>query len=434
MNYATWFKQDTWQLDRPVWLIIVFTFGAVAWIMSTAWASGGATAVLVIAPAAVMMANGHSLEFASPGPVVRVALLCWLYVLVSALWAADLAWSGKVLLISGGLLAGLYLASRTYPAMPLPWLEHMTRAVLVSFVVFLVYGLIEETFDHPIKRMLFWPFQAVRIEDGWPMLDWNHVAKVRAYRTNWNMTNMALLLWPVLLIARGQLDERDRKWFMPLLLAAALATVLQSEHETAMIAIMLGCLWFILAWFHLRTALLLAGVGWLAAIVAVVPLSQLAFDNKMHRASWLPSTAQHRIVLWKYTADQIPHRPVFGVGAGSTHPLDARRTNGVELIPGTRYELRTGSHPHNIYIQVWYEFGAVGAFLFLILGWAVLWSTERLPRAHRPYYVAAFVTAAANSASSFGLFELWYAGALTASAILLTMATTYVSRTDVAGR
>ena len=298
----------------------------------------------------------------------------------------------------------------------------MTRTVLVCFIVLLIYGLIEETFDHQIKRVLFWPFQAVRLTEGAVVVDWDHVSRVRAYRTNWNMTTATLLLWPVLLLARSHLDHADYRWLAPLMIAGVIAMVAQSQHQTAAVAIVTATIVYGLASISFRALSALVALGWLATILAVVPASQMAFERQVHLEPSLSVSLRHRIVLWKYTADRIIERPVLGVGIGSTGPLDAARGDKLPTIPGTRFEVRTGHHPHNIYLQVLYEFGIVGAILLLAFGWHVLWLIGRLPEPERPAYLAAFVTAAVTSLSSFGLFEVWYASALALGASTLWLA------------
>ncbi|MEM7748989.1 MAG: O-antigen ligase family protein [Pseudomonadota bacterium] len=309
----------------------------------------------------------------------------------------------------------------------------MTRTILVVFVLFAIYGLIEEGFDHPIKRLVFWPFQAFQIVDGWPTWNWEHISRVRATRTNWNIANLSLLLWPVLLMLRTHVNATDRRWMLPALIALTLTMALFSNHQTSMIALVVGIIIFCLAQYSIKAAALVAAAGWCLAITLMVPATQWAFQRQLHLETALPFSLRHRVVIWGYTADQITKKPVFGVGVASTEPLDDARPNAERFreVDGTVFHARTGGHPHNFYLQVLYEFGAIGGACFLALGLAIVWCASRLPNPDASHNLAAFVTAAVMSASTFGLFELWYVSVLAVTAVLLSLAAAFAGRIPI---
>ena len=138
-------------------------------------------------------------------------------------------------------------------------------------------------------------------------------------------------------------------------------------------------------------------------------------------------------MIWGYTADQITKKPVFGVGVASTEPLDDARPNAERFreVDGTVFHARTGGHPHHFYLQVLYEFGAIGGACFLALGLAIVWCASRLPNPDASHNLAAFVTAAVMSASTFGLFELWYVSVLAVTAVLLSLAAAFAGRIPI---
>ena len=239
------------------------------------------------------------------------------------------------------------------------------------------------------------------------------------------MVNLSLLLWPMLVVARAQLGRRHYKILFLLLSAAVLLAIFESAHETSMIATISGFVVFLTASFSLRSAIAIVVVGWVSAISLAIPVSQQMFASGLHHRTDLPSTFRSRIVIWKYTSDQVLLRPIFGVGTGSTHPLDEARGSDLPLLPLTKgidTALRTGSHPHNFYIQVWYEFGAIGATLFLLLGLTIVRGISNLSGKLAPYFLSAFATVAVTCTSSFGLFEHWYISAIVVTASMMTLA------------
>ena len=428
MRLAVWFERDTWRLSRPVWVVIVTTFTAVTFMLSTAWSTPGALALFVLAPAVLLVLWKQQIKSYPLTPVIVVAGVCWLLIALSMLWSPYIAWTFKAAAIAGALIAALHFSWITQNSMPTEWLEHMTRTVLVAFIVLLVYGLIEETFDHPIKRVLFWPFRAYKFEDGWLTFSWDHSAHIRPTRTNWNVTNISFMLWPVLLMARTQLESWDLKWFVPVTFAAVFAMVFQSSHETTKVAIIVGFVVYLLGAYFLKQSIYVIAVAWLVAIVAVVPFSHLVVQQNLHFSKELPPSLRQRFVMWNYIADKLPERPILGVAAGATKPLDNAQKGKYETLGNTKLQLRTGPHPHNIYLQAYYELGVVGALLLLFFGWTILWSIYRLPKEVGSYHLAAFATIATTSATGFGLFEPWYACAQVMSAIALHLGATYYHR------
>ena len=426
-----WLNAESWQLPRPVWAIVICTFTAIAVVITTAPKTTVAAALFAAAPLVTLIACSHRLRPVPVSAAITVAALCWCYAALSTIWSADIFWSAKALALSGLIIIAIYLTQITYQSMPTLWLEHMTRAVLVAFIIFLIYGLIEESFNHPFKRVLFWPFQAIQFKDGVLTIDWQHVTHVRVRRTNWNMTNTSFLLWPALLVAYCHLSRPTMRWFVPVAIGATIATVLQSHHETAMIALLCGVACYVLAKFWLRPTIILAAVAWFCAIALVVPISHYGLHNKLHLAPWVPFTLQHRLVMWGYTAERVIERPMLGVGAGSTHPLDAARASEWKTIDNTPFQLRTGSHPHNSFLQVWYEFGAIGALLFLTLGWAILWMIAKHPHRDAALMTACFVNILVMSTASFGLFELWYASTIAQVPMLYALANEYQRRLGI---
>ena len=430
MNVTAWFKSETWSLPPQVWGLVVATSVAATLLCVGTAASATAIGLIVMAPLLLLLATGGRLSLQSPGVATIAALCCWAYACLSVLWAADIGFAARALLVSAAMVAAIHISRPVHDAVPDAWLEHMTRTVLVVFVLFAIYGFIEEMLDHPIKRHVFWPFQAFRLVDGWPSWDLDHVSRVRPTRTNWNMAAMSLMLWPVLLFLRAHVSEAERRWMVPALIALTLAMVLFSNHQTSMVALLFGLVIFLIAHVSIKAAALIAAASWCVAVMFVVPVSQLAYERQLHLEPAVPFTLQHRFVIWGYTAEQITKRPLFGVGVGSTQPIDDARPDAEKYreVDGTIFHWRTGSHPHNIFIQVIYEFGAVGGVLFMALGLAIAWAAARLPNPDAAHNLAAFATAAVMSSSTFGLFELWYVSVLAVVPVLLSMATAYAGR------
>jgi O-antigen ligase len=65
-------------------------------------------------------------------------------------------------------------------------------------------------------------------------------------------------------------------------------------------------------------------------------------------------------------------------------------------------------HPHNIYLQTWYELGLVGAALLAAFGILLLARIARLNSVQRPFVFALFGVAAVQIGFSYNLWQTWF--------------------------
>ncbi|MEC9369095.1 MAG: O-antigen ligase family protein, partial [Pseudomonadota bacterium] len=131
-------------------------------------------------------------------------------------------------------------------------------------------------------------------------------------------------------------------------------------------------------------------------------------------------SARARVILWHETASRYMESPILGIGVRSTKvQFQSRDTNAV-VPEGYPYPLTTGRHAHNIYLQTWFELGAVGAFLLLVAGLSTIWSVARLPVTAQASALATFASAATMASTSYGLWQGWFI-ALNAMAAFLVV-------------
>jgi hypothetical protein len=90
-------------------------------------------------------------------------------------------------------------------------------------------------------------------------------------------------------------------------------------------------------------------------------------------------------------------------------------------VPGQAFPQWTGRHGHNIYLQTWYELGAIGAGLLLAMGLLILSWLGTLARPGQDYAAAAFVCASVMCASSFGMWQAWFIAATMLVVPMLTL-------------
>jgi O-antigen ligase len=192
------------------------------------------------------------------------------------------------------------------------------------------------------------------------------------------------------------------------------------------------------------TRLMLLG-GWVIATIFAVPLSSMPYAlgwqhwfSPQEAGQTYSSTVERiymesyasvveRIYIWKFTADKIYERPITGIGIRSTREVhgNARSAQRREGKDGTRRRvdfLHSGWHPHNIFLQTWFELGAVGAGLLLAFGLATLWQIRHLPPLLEGAAYALFAACCVIGLSGFDLWQTWLMASLGLAwtAVLLT--------------
>ncbi len=343
------------------------------------------------------------------------------YLLINASWSQlPLLAYGKVA-IYFAIVATVTLGSAALKSADQLFLQRLSFNLLLAALILGVYLAIEVIFESPLRRaaatlfpFLTPPLKHASVVDG-------VVAQINAYRVNRSIATACLVLWPTLLVILS-LYSKGRAW----LLAASLVTVtllatLYSEHETSMLALGFSALVFIMAVRLPRVSIWAVGAGWSAATLLVIPIAFAAYAQNLHFSNSIPFTGKARIILWEYTAEQSMKQPFFGVGLQSTQTIDEARKTPPEQPKGFIYPLKTSRHAHNIYMQTWYELGAVGAILLWLSGLAVLRVINAMNQRGRPFVLATFVGAAVTGAFSWGMWQPWFMGAFGMSALLAVM-------------
>jgi O-antigen ligase len=156
-----------------------------------------------------------------------------------------------------------------------------------------------------------------------------------------------------------------------------------------------------------------------------VPAVTFLYSAEAYRAAWLPESARHRIVIWRYTSEQIAKAPFLGAGIATARAMNEAVEEagdaGARRVPGTRFHLSTSLHSHNAYLQVWYEAGAMGMLLMLGLGLIVLRALTRTPAQAQPYLVATFAACALLAASAYSIWAPWFMASLAMASLFAVL-------------
>jgi hypothetical protein len=206
------------------------------------------------------------------------------------------------------------------------------------------------------------------------------------------------------------LESVRRTTAMVLFFGTLAAAVLFSEHDSSQVALLGSSLIVLLAWRWRQPVVRALAVLWCAAFIFVIPASFLTYQSGLHFANWLPESARARIILWEYTAQQALRHPLLGVGIKSTPILTDQKKAHATLEQPKRfvYPRTGGHHGHDIFLQTWFELGAVGALLLALAGALVLMLVPLLPSTAQPFAAGTFAAFALVGAFAWGMWQTWF--------------------------
>ncbi len=254
---------------------------------------------------------------------------------------------------------------------------------------------------------LFWPKLIDLTEDISASISFASFELVR-------QSNRSLALVTVFLFPLVGFYYRRTRWFFILLFLVTIFVIANSDSQTAFLAILLGSFTFIFGRFYRYDGRKL--ILFVTAICLLgSPLIFLnVFENKLVE-NYAPQIIKHKASgeyrAWIYYAyaSKALTKPLIGHGIKSTKDFDTSnpihhkmlRPNGVKKAENFQLELnnRVVAHAHNFPLQIIFEFGYLGALLFLMALWWLLNSNFTNCNRH---------VKAATLASVFGLLLFAY--------------------------
>ncbi|MBI3419778.1 MAG: O-antigen ligase family protein, partial [Proteobacteria bacterium] len=205
-----------------------------------------------------------------------------------------------------------------------------------------------------------------------------------------------------------------------LFLAALFLLSLISTSRSAMAGMALGLIVLTYASFYPAAARRMLMILVLSGMVLTVPLFLVIPKLPSEVTNMIFSSARARLGIWYYTARHVEEAPFFG------HGLDASRGTQNEVkaneIPWMKARRGVISlHPHNIFLQLWLDFGLVGVTLWGGLLLLLLRATRRLEAALQPYALGAFTCGLTMLSVTFSPVQAWWSAGFVVTAALFLM-------------
>ncbi|MEC9022396.1 MAG: O-antigen ligase family protein [Pseudomonadota bacterium] len=144
------------------------------------------------------------------------------------------------------------------------------------------------------------------------------------------------------------------------------------------------------------------------------PLETTSFDKSFFEFTQLPSSAQHRVQIWDFTANKILDRPILGWGFNSSRYLADKKDK-------SKYGSLLQLHPHNGVLEIWLELGLFGAFIMLLLILSIGVRLGRLnPWPERAVGLAFLMATFSISCVAYGIWQSWWVATIFLCSALLT--------------
>ncbi|WP_072396145.1 O-antigen ligase family protein [Hyphomicrobium sp. CS1GBMeth3] len=360
--------------------------------------------------------------FLEPAPASRPVAVFLGFAVLSAAWSVDMAATAAATLSILFILFQWHIIDRWISEQPARRLHHVAFWLVIAFAIGLIFLLLEVFSKQYVRAALMETFSLFRPSSParYYSIDQAGNVSIASFELNRSIAALNMILWPAILCALSSWTGRKFTLIAIALIAGTALATIGSDHETSKLALIVSGLCFLIAFYWRRTAYVGLAACWVALGIGALPGAYFAHDVlALHQAPWLQSSAQHRITIWDETADEALQDPIIGHGARAAYIMrqqDPKRPDGVRL---ERSEDSVAIHAHNVYLQNWYEFGAVGVLLFIVAGLMVLNAIRTIPIATQPYALATFASFAVHIASSYELWQSWFASLFALTMIYL---------------
>jgi exopolysaccharide production protein ExoQ len=318
-------------------------------------------------------------------------VLCW----ASVAWSIDQRESARAALgLTGVLVALLVFRAGRYDSPATA--ETLFRVLLIATLIGVGVAWLDIRLGYPLES-------AISTKPG----------VQAATKYNRGLDYLVLIAWPLL----ADVWWRRRWWAVYALGLAMAAMLVVTQSLAARVAVAAGVIVLLLAWAAPR--LIALGLAWgVAAYVVVLPVAlRLLAERRSTLARFLKNSGVARLEIWDYMTARVLQHPIRGWGLRTATRLPIRPQ---ELASYIHIDAR-GIYPHNQWLELWVELGALGAALGLVFAVLVLRRIRRLPSLLHPFAYAAFASAMTIASVDYEVVtDSWWC-ALAASAMLFSI-------------
>ena len=221
---------------------------------------------------------------------------------------------------------------------------------------------------------------------------------------NPGLTVITIMLWPACM----RLFVQSRWKTLSIFLFSYVVVLALSDSGASMLALFAGGVMVLASIWRRKVVMYLLGgltavFMMTAPFVTPQPTSNTSVAEKM---TFLPSSTQHRLYIWEFTANKALEKPFRGWGIDSSRSIPG----GHDKPPIGQHYLPL--HPHNGALQIWLELGAPGAIMGAILFALLILKLLNRPNVNNRYVSAALVGSLVSflvvASTAYSLWQSWW--------------------------
>jgi len=332
---------------------------------------------------------------------------------LSTLWAVEPDFALERTLKTAGIFLGgvLFMAViRTAP-------PAMLRSFPALFIGGFIIGAALMIFELYSGGILY---QAIRPEERLEEESFN------LSNLNRSVVILTISFFPALALIRQIGAKRLQFALFAAVLGLMTMVILKTNSQSAQLALAIGTLIFLV--FPVRRKAVWAGVGLIlcAGTLATPFLAQILFDYLpplIEDHYWFQqSYAANRMEIWDFISRRALEQPFLGYGVEATRHMtfDSRQIYhpSPEIL-----------HPHNLFVQIWIEFGLLGAVLLCGFLGDILSRIARLAPEPARIFLPTFLAILSVGTTGYGLWQGWWLGTfMWAAAVLMLLREFYDAR------
>jgi exopolysaccharide production protein ExoQ len=351
------------------------------------------------------------------GPIILILASLCAWSLISFLWSLDSlsASSGTAKLTTNLVFGGLlFTAIQSLKSDEKPI---VFKWCLSGFIFILVALALEIALGHPLFIALG------KINSGYSQEGMHWLNNI--------IVLLALFVWPLALAKYkigGPFDIRKKKAFFIFCgFSAIIVFSYLIGFASGTLALLCGLFSAGVVWLFGRRAAITA-----AFIMTIIGLGlPFGFNflekpaSQINAILSIPSSAEHRIAIWEFTARKIAEKPLAGWGMNASKIIPEGKLI-LYSDAGNRYGEALPLHPHNAILQFWLELGLPGIILYLgLLIFIIITAiSSQRSKFESAMIFGQFTTIFIISNLSFGIWQAWWIATLWLSASLMSLATT----------
>ena len=199
-----------------------------------------------------------------------------------------------------------------------------------------------------------------------------------------------------------------RKALILSLWLVTIAILFKTHSQSAQLAFVIGGLTYLFFPASRPRAFIALGIVLGLVFLSAPWLAQLLFNSfsgLIKDGSWLQKGfAANRMEIWDFVARQALQQPFIGHGVEATRAIKDFDTSRI-YHPDSEV-----LHPHNFALQIWIEFGVLGAFLGAGFLGSILYHIRNISLHAAKTLLAVLIIALSVSATGYGIWQGWWLG------------------------